>query len=149
LVCAKEKFKSNFLSDFIDGEIDFEPVVSEKPILYLFNNIDDGGDAGGGGVGIDNYRPLQTPCEFSETAKLVFKTGLNLWKYYHAQSNCNVNASLYDIREHFQGRNNKGTMNSTSNNKKYNELIGNLRLALKLLAKKIEPKIYRYGFLMN
>jgi hypothetical protein len=54
---------------------------------------------------------------------------------------------LYDIREHFQGRNNKGNMNSKSDNEAYNKLIANLRSALKILAKKIEPKVYEYGFL--
>ncbi|MCL2118798.1 MAG: hypothetical protein FWH27_10275, partial [Planctomycetaceae bacterium] len=67
--------------------------------------------------------------------------------YYYAQPGCNVNASLYDIREHFQGRNDKGKMNNTSDDETYNELIGNLRSALKVLATKIEPKVYEYGFL--
>jgi len=58
-----------------------------------------------------------------------------------------VNASLYDIREYFQGRNDKGTMNNKSDDEKYNELVENLRIALKVLAKKIEPKVYEYGFL--
>jgi len=38
-------------------------------------------------------------------------------------------------------------MNNRSDNETYNELIGALRLALKELAKKIEPKVYAYGFL--
>ena len=42
-------------------------------------------------------------AEFSETAKKVFKAGRELWKYYHKQPKCNVNASLYDIHEYFQG----------------------------------------------
>jgi len=70
-----------------------------------------------------------------------------LWKYYHAQPNCNVNASLYDIREHFQGRNAQGKMNNKSDDEKYNELLGDLRSALKELAQKIEPMVYEYGFL--
>ncbi len=87
----------------------------------------------------------------------------NLWKYYHTQefpsfrgvdSNAvgrrgvyNVNASLYDIREHFQGRNEKGKMNNKSDDETYMKLIAELRSALKILAKKIEPKVYEYGFL--
>ena len=51
------------------------------------------------------------------------------------------------IREYFQGRNDKGIMNSKSDNETYNELIGNLRSMLKILIKKIEPKVYEYGFL--
>jgi hypothetical protein len=31
----------------------------------------------------------------------------------------------------------------------YNELMDKLRSALKLLAEKIEPKIYEYGFLIK
>jgi hypothetical protein len=101
--------------------------------------------------------------EFSEEAKLVFDAGKNLWKYYHTQefpsfrgvdSNAvgrrgvyNVNASLYDIREHFQGRNEKGKMNNKSDDETYMKLIAELRSALKILAKKIEPKVYEYGFL--
>lgn len=57
------------------------------------------------------------------------------------------NASLYDIREFFQGRNAKGRMNSKSTDDKYTSLIGQLRDKLKLLADKITPKVYEYGFL--
>jgi len=38
-------------------------------------------------------------------------------------------------------------MNNKSNGEIYNELINNLRLKLKILAKKIEPKVHAYGFL--
>ena len=98
--------------------------------------------------------------EFSKEAQAVFDAGKALWKYYHGQDmkffefkfgkeKYNVNASLYDIREYFQGRNEKGTMKNKSEDQKYNELIGNLRLALNILAKKIEPKVYEYGFLLK
>jgi hypothetical protein len=87
------------------------------------------------------------PLVFSPEAKAVFKAGKKLWSYYHAQPKCNVNASLYDIREHFQGRNEKGKMNNKSKDETYNELVGALRSALKTLAEKIEPKVYEYGFL--
>ncbi len=79
----------------------------------------------------------------------VFAAGRDLWKYYHAQPHCNVNASLYDIRNHFQGRNDKGKMNNKSTDEKYNTLIADLRNSLKVLAQKIEPKVYEYGFLMT
>jgi hypothetical protein len=58
-----------------------------------------------------------------------------------------VNASFYDIREYFQGRKESGIMNVKSADKDYNGLIKTLRDALKVLAKKIEPKVYEYGFL--
>jgi hypothetical protein len=38
-------------------------------------------------------------------------------------------------------------MKSTSDDERYNKLLAELRLEMKLLAKQIEPKIYKYGFL--
>lgn len=88
-----------------------------------------------------------TPLVFSAEATAVMDAGRELWKYYHKQPNCNVNASLYDIREHFQGRNEAGKMNTKSSDENYMALIGNLREKLKILAEKIEPKVYEYEFL--
>jgi len=85
--------------------------------------------------------------KFSPAAKKVFDAGRRLWQYYHARPKCNVNASLYDIREHFQGRNAQGKMNNKSVDETYNGLIAELRSALKTLAEKIAPKVYEYGFL--
>lgn len=126
---AKEKFESNFITDFMNGKIIDNTdtnlfTVNEPKAVYGNNGLN-----------------------FSTEATAVFDAGRELWKYYHAQPNCNVNASLYDIREHFQGRNDKGKMNNKSSNETYNLLISNLRDALKVLAKKIEPKVYKYGFL--
>lgn len=84
---------------------------------------------------------------FSEEATAVFDAGRELWKYYHAQNGVNVNASLYDIREYFQGRNEKGRMNSKSEDATYTKLIAELRSKLSILADKIKPKVYEYGFL--
>ncbi len=124
-VNSRDKFASNFMTKFINGK--------------LKANIN--GDLLGNKVSKSEL------LEFSSASKAVFKAGLTLWKYYHAQKNCNVNASLYDIRAYFQGRNKKGRMNNKSKDKKYMNLITNLRGNLKVLAKKIEPKIYEYGFL--
>jgi hypothetical protein len=98
--------------------------------------------------------------EFSVEAKAVFDAVRELCKYFHTSQNLlsfknltgleyNLNASLYDIREYFQGRNDKGKMNNKSDDEKYNALIGALRESLDILAKKIEPKVYEYEFLMR
>ena len=58
-----------------------------------------------------------------------------------------MNASLYDIREHFQGRKDKGRMNNKSDDEHYNALLAELRNRLDVLAKKLEPKVYEHGFL--
>ena len=124
-VSAQDKFASHFMVSFLSGRI----------IRNAYTDLFD-----------QQEKPL-AKRRFSPEAQAVFKAGKELWKYYHTQPACNVNASLYDIREHFQGRNDKGKMNSKSNNEKYTELIGNLRISLKMLAGKIEPKVYEYGFL--
>jgi hypothetical protein len=87
----------------------------------------------------------------SSEAQSVLDAGLALWRYYHAKTKGNktvsVNASFYDIREYFQGRNDKGTMNTKSADETYTQLLGALRDALKTLTQKIQPKVYEYGFL--
>ena len=89
--------------------------------------------------------------EFSAAARAVMDAGRELWRYYHAQPNANPNASYYDIRMHFQGcsvdAKGKTKMNSDSSDAKYTELLANLRAAMKQLARRIEPKVYEYGFL--
>ena len=78
-------------------------------------------------------------------------TWRELWHYYHAQPNANPNASFYDIRLHFQGATvdakGKAKMNSTSADETYTSLLANLRVAMKNLARQVEPKVYEYGFL--
>jgi hypothetical protein len=97
----------------------------------------------------DNTRIETKPLEFSEEAKKVFNAGLELWRYYNSFNAIIPNASLYDIREFFQGRNAQGRMNSRSNDEKYTELMGNLRQKLNLLSDKIAPKVYEHEFLIR
>ena len=127
-VNAKEKFQSNFMTQFIKGKIKQEQTAN----LFVIPTQEE-----------SHPKTL----EFSDKATDVFNAGRALWKYYHAQPNVNVNASLYDIREYFQGRNDKGKMNNKSTDEIYMKLITELRESLKLLVKKIEPKVYKYGFL--
>ncbi|MGP1363587.1 MAG: hypothetical protein ACTTKZ_07880, partial [Bacteroides sp.] len=89
------------------------------------------------------------PLVFSPEATVVFDAGRELWRYYHAQSHTNANASYYDIRVYFQGRNNRGKMNPKSEDKEYMSLLGNLKEAMEELRKKIVPKVYEYGFLVE
>ena len=125
-VNARDNFKSHFMTKYIKGK--------------RINN-------GNGDLFFD-INKRKKPLTFSSESKAVFKTGKKLWQYYHAQPSANVNASLYDIREYFQGRDEKtGKMNNKSGDDTYNCLIGDLRSALKTLAEKIQPKVYEYGFL--
>lgn len=137
-VNAQAKFASNFMTDFMKGKI--KPEVAKTS---LFDEV---------------QTTEQKPLVFSPEATAVFDAGRALWKYYHAHPSTgsgvagelktyNANASLYDIREYFQGRNDKGRMNSKSDDARYMELIGALRGKLSDLANKIKPKVYEYGFL--
>ncbi|MBQ9629976.1 MAG: hypothetical protein IJR49_00095 [Treponema sp.] len=123
-VGAKSLFESHFMKDFLAGKI----TPNNEGDLFS--------------------EQVASPClQFSEAAKSVLECGLELWRYYHTMEDANVNASLYDIREYFQGRNDKGRMNVSSKDAKYTELLDNLKLALKTLGEKIKPKVYEYGFL--
>jgi hypothetical protein len=123
----QDRFESNFMTDFINGKIKME----------LENNL------------FMTEEGLLPKREFSNEATSVFEKGRELWSYYHSKPFTNINASLYDIREHFQGRNEKGRMNSKSNDHTYTILIKELRDQLDLLSEKIIPKIYHYGFLLK
>lgn len=124
-VGAKDSFESHFMKDFIDRKI--KPKETKELLT--------------------ERRSLK-PIKFSKEAKDIFEAGRELWKYYHKHDLININASYYDIRKFFQGVDSKsGRMNNKSIDETYNKLIGNLRERMKILAKKIEPKIYEFGFL--
>ena len=122
---AKNNFESHFMKDFIDGKI--KPKETKELLTE---------------------RGSLKPIKFSKEAKDIFEAGRELWKYYHKHDLININASYYDIRKFFQGVDSKsGRMNNKSIDETYNKLIGNLRERMKILSKKIEPKIYEFGFL--
>jgi len=89
--------------------------------------------------------------KLSKEAKAVFEAGKALWRYYHETIKFNdrapVDASLYEIREYFKGRDGKGRMKQKATDEQFNILDAELRSALKKLAVKIQPKVYEYGFL--
>ena len=124
-VNSQYRFDSHFMTDFINGKnkIDSKSNLFESEETKTIKRV------------------------FSTDAKLVFDAGRELWKYYHSKPNVNANASLYDIREYFQGRNSIGRMNSRSDDEIYMKLIGELRHKLDFLADKIKLKIYEYEFL--
>jgi hypothetical protein len=94
---------------------------------------------------------LQKRKNVSRDAKTVLNAGRALWRYYHEtiknDDTAPVDASLYEIREYFKGRCEKGRMKAKSTDEEFNDLDYLLRGSLKFLAAKIEPKIYEYGFL--
>lgn len=131
-VGAKEAFRSDFILRFINGKVQ-------------------------NGTLLDCFVPNEK-ITFSSEAMAVFNAGLELWRYYHAQAKSSEkylnDASLYDIKEYFQGRvesknGKQGKLNARSEDSHYNDLLANLRLGLQDLAKKIQPKIYEYEFLLE
>ncbi|WP_187884229.1 hypothetical protein [Helicobacter pylori] len=131
-VDSKERYFSHALLDFLKGEIK-EPKESDS--LFL------------------SAKKENKPLKFSPSASKVFDAGKEIYRYYHKQdfthTPYNANASLYDIKEFFQGRNAQGRLNSPAKAKDeyYKQLYANLKDALKDLAKEIQPKVYEYGFL--
>ena len=132
-VGCRKAFKSTFMSDylrnFLDGKISLSAAPHSKTDLFT-------GESSG----------VKGACPMSVEAQAVYDSGLSLWKYYHSQKNANPDASFYDIRKYFQGEKN-GRMNSDSDDETYTALITDLRAKQKILAKKIEAGVYKYGFL--
>ena len=118
-VNAQSRFESHFMTDFIAGKL-FHPLTHQsKTTLQALAEE-------------KSFIPSE-PLVFSTEATAVFDAGRELWRYYHAQPRANPNASYYDIREHFQGRNDKGKMNAKSIDETYNLLLSNLKEAMEAL----------------
>lgn len=133
-VNAPDNFQSHFISDFIAGKL--KPQSADT----LF--------------GAEESLIPTEPIQFTPAAQAVMEAGRKLWEYYlHKKDHelyaepVNVNASFYDIRAYFQGRDEKGKMNSESDDQTYMALLKDLRTYQKVLAKQIEKKVYLYGFL--
>ncbi|BCJ00676.1 hypothetical protein JSHR31_00970 [Helicobacter pylori] len=129
-VKAEERYSSHALLDFLKGGI-----KEKGDSLFL------------------NAKKENKPLEFNQSASRVFDAGREIYCYYHTQASTNphynANASLYDIKEFFQGRNAQGKLNlpAKAKDEHYKQLYANLQDALKDLAKEIQPKVYEYGFL--
>ncbi len=139
---VQQSFESHFLIDFMAGKI--------KPDNDNFLKQN------------EEYFIPQEPMVFSSEAQNVLMAAKAIYIYYHQVASKKTtalainenakyleNAALYDIKEFFQGRNEKGRMNPKSADLKYTELLNNLKNAQKILAQKIEPKIYEYEFLLE
>lgn len=131
----RRAFESHFMVDYIKGKNNPKSNIKVEQVSLIAMNAE--------------YRVSEGPLIFSDEAQAVFDAGRELWRYYHSKVDSNPNAAFYDIKEYFQGRNEKGRMNSTSADEKYNKIIGLLRSKLKILATKIEPKVYEHGFLIR
>ena len=134
---APSNIQKHFMSDFIAGRY----IDPQQKIEYA-----------------NKERLIPTePIQFSPEAQAVMDAGRELWYYYmHHKDNelygaqsINVNASYYDIRRYFQGVDDKGRMNPDSKDETYMHLWGKIKEAQKVLAKKIEKKVYLYGFLLD
>ena len=136
-VGAQDAFKSHFMHDFIRGKLPKAEATAESQ-LQFFN--------------VDTPRPhTGEPLTFSPEATAAMDAGRALWQYYHRQPGALPDVSLYDIRLHFQGlktsKSGKTQMNTISSDDTYTALIKGLRARVAALARKIEPKVYAYGFL--
>ena len=140
-VGAQEKFESHFMSDYLQGK----HTPSKTPACAE-------GELFAEGQGQSDESEPQK-LRFSPEAQAVMDAGRELWRYYHMQpiAKERPNASFYDIRLYFQGtkttKSGKLQMNTESTDATYTSLITNLRQNQKELAKRIEPKVYEYGFL--
>ncbi len=148
---AQARFESHFMTDFIAGRCASGAGTKYEVLSTAQSDAKEKSKKGVGSLRNlteeESFVPTE-PLVFSAEATAVFDAGRELWRYYHAQPNANPNASYYDIREHFQGRNKNGRMNPTSDDMEYMRLLGNLKEAMEVLRLQIVPKVYEYGFLI-
>ena len=139
-VGAREVYKSHFMTEFISGKK--RPASTQNVEGELFEDYKS-----------DRISCGNAPLKFSEEAKAVLDAAKQLWIYYHEQVKPEPNASLYDIRSHFQGTKidakGKEKMNDGSDDEKYTNLLNRLKYNMNSLEQQIIPKVYEYGFLLN
>ena len=137
-VGAQDNFASHFMSEYLNGTHSVNQTTTQTNLFSAHEEQEQTG----------SYRPLDN---LSKEAETVLTAGHNLWKYYHQQDGAKSNASYYDIRLHFQGtkltKSGKEQMNPESKDTTYTTLNNILREAVRQLARHIEPKVYKYGFL--
>ena len=155
-VGAQEAFDSHFMSNFLNGKVSAVDMETAKAkVVPMEQDMFAAEPLAAAKIQAPSADEKDfIPSEhLTPEAKAVMDAGRELWRYYHLQPDAIPNASLYDIRLHFQGfkttKTGKVQMNTESNDGHYTELITELRKALKALAKSIEPKVYRYGFLLK
>lgn len=150
-VNAQEKFESHFMSNYIKGKLEKKEMTEEEREAYERDGKNYHQADAFEQPKSESNTTKSEPITFSSEAQAVMDAGRELWRYYHKQPNANPNAAFYDIRLHFQGtkttKSGKVQMNTESEDPTYTALITDLRQKLKELAKKIEPKVYEYGFL--
>jgi len=124
MVNAKAKYEYHTMIDILEGRVSFS---------YSFMKV-------------EQFRILDY---LSEEANQVYRVGLELWRYYHAQPNANPNAALYDIKEYFKGRTPDGNLKLTSKDEQFNDIANRLKKSLDKLALRIAAKAYDYSFLLR
>ena len=134
-----EGFASHFMQDFIRDLLSGKAQQQNEADLFSPN-------------GQDNCAEEYSAVTMSAEARSVMEAGKAVYQYYHEvrkqKGSGSLNASLYDIKEYFKGRNDKGQIKATSEDyPHFNELMETLRIALQSLAEALRPKVYLYGFL--
>ena len=125
-VHAPDCFASHFMTDFMAGKTEKQP---QQGNLFKTDS--------------ETEQPIFE--NLSPAAIAVMDAGREIWRYYMHQAKTaipfagtqmatmatwNVNASLYDIKAYFKGRDDPGRMNATTNDKHFNALMDDLRVAL-------------------
>ena len=145
-VNAPEKFENHFMSDFLKGKL---TKTTQQEVVQLRFELEYPNEKNQNSQTQSSIQKINIQKEqMSPTAKQVWQIAKSLWQYYLSQPNINVNASFYDIKEYFKGRDEEGKMNKKSNDEQFNNYIKNLNQAMKALTKEIKTKVYQHKFLL-
>lgn len=129
-VGARERFDSHFMTDFVGGKLVAEPLRFHQDHQERNDGIQWNGKHSATDELFENQQNFipTSPLQFSPEATAVFAAGrdyhrnvgagfirpTNSTGSINASPAYNPNASLYDIREYFQGHNEAGKMNNKS-----------------------------------
>ena len=150
---TRDEIASHFMIDVLCGggvpAVATSAACAARPPYQgeLLLDIGTTGTNGTSGTLLSQSSQLSQVSQPSSEAQAVLDAALPIYRRYHALPNANPNASFYDIRQHFQGVNGRGVMNTSSSDEEYNRLLTELRAAQRRLAAKIADGVYRHGFL--
>lgn len=136
-----DNFRSDFLSDFIDGNLPAAEKEYDQMMLF-----DEEGDASHGSHGNAQFPKGCTKIEFSKEAEKLRSALIAMYEHYFKMTKDFIDPSYYDIRCFFCRRDEQGNLIAESDDAVFVRLREEINKAKEDVRQKIEEGIYRHGF---
>lgn len=133
-----DNFRSDFLSDFIDGNLPTSENNPEQKTLFDEEETESYENA--------KFPKGCTKIEFSKEAEKLRSSLIAMYEHYFQKAKDFIDPSYYDIRSFFCRRDDKGNLIPESDDADYVRLRDAINKAKEDVRQKIEEGIYRHGF---